>query len=51
VRLWAGHPTLETTLKYLHKNESYEWIEMDKMLETEASNEKVVALDAYRKAS
>ena len=51
VRLWAGHTTLETTLKYLHKNESYEWIEMDKMLATEAANEKVVALDAYRKAS
>ena len=51
VRLWAGHAKLETTLKYLHVNESYEYLEMDKMLETEKANEKIVALDEYRKAS
>lgn len=51
VRLWAGHTTLETTLKYLHNNGSYKWIEMDKMLAAEAANEKVVALDACSNAS
>ena len=52
VRLWAGHAKLETTLKYLHTNESYEYLEMDKMLAIEKANEKkVVALDEYRKAS
>ena len=52
VRLWAGHAKLETTLKYLHVNESYEYLEMDKMLANEKANEKkVVALDEYRKAS
>ena len=48
---WAGHSDLETTLKYLHVNESYEYLEMDKMLETEKANEKIVALDEYRRAS
>ena len=51
MRLWAGHAKLETTLKYLHVNESYEYLEMDKMLETEKANEKIVSLDEYRKAS
>jgi len=52
VRLWAGHAKLETTLKYLHVNESYEYLEMDKMLANEKANEKkVVSLDEYRKAS
>ena len=52
VRLWAGHAKLETTLKYLHVNESYEYLEMDKMLANEKANEKkVVVLDEYRKAS
>ena len=50
-RWWAGHAKLETTLKYLHVNESYEYLEMDKMLETEKANEKIVSLDEYRKAS
>ena len=45
------HTTLEPALNHLHNNESYKWIEMDKMLATEAANEKVVALDAYRNAS
>jgi len=46
---WAWH---ETTLKYLHVNESYEYLEMDKMLANEKANEKkIVALDEYRKAS
>ena len=30
-------------------NEDYEWIEMQKMLSNEVANEKVVALDEYRK--
>ena len=51
VSKWAGHSDLETTLKYLHVNESYEYLEMDKMLETEKANEKIVSLDEYRKAS
>ena len=49
---WAGHSDLATTLKYLHVNESYEYLEMDKMLANEKANEKkVVVLDEYRKAS
>ena len=51
VSKWAGHSDLTTTLKYLHVNESYEYLEMDKMLETEKANEKIVSLDEYRKAS
>jgi len=51
VSKWAGHSDLETTLKYLHTNQSYEYLEMDKMLENEKANEKIVALDEYRKAS
>ena len=51
VSKWAGHSELATTMKYLHVNEDYEWIEMQKMLSNEAANEKVVALDEYRKAS
>ena len=51
VSKWAGHSDLKTTLKYLHTNESYEYLEMDKMLETEKANEKIVSLDEYRKAS
>ena len=52
VSKWAGHSDLATTLKYLHVNESYEYLEMDKMLANEKANEKkVVALDEYRKAS
>ena len=42
---------MKTTLKYLHTNESYEYLEMDKMLENEKANEKIVAMDEYRKAS
>ena len=42
---------LATTLKYLHVNKSYEYLEKDKMLANEKANEKVVALDEYRKAS
>ena len=49
VSKWAGHSELKTTMKYLHVNEDYEWIEMQKMLSNEAANEKVVALDEYRK--
>ena len=49
---WAGHSDLATTQKYLHTNESYEYLEMDKMLANEKANEKkVVSLDEYRKAS
>ena len=52
VSKWAGHAKLETTLKYLEVNESYEYLEMDKMLANEKANEKkVVSLDEYRKAS
>ena len=51
VSKWAGHSDLETTQQHLHVNEDYEWIEMQKMLSNEAENEKVVALDEYRKAS
>ena len=51
VSKWAGHSGLTTTLKYLYTNESYEYLEMDKMLETEKANEKIVSLDEYRKAS
>ena len=51
VSKWAGHNDLATTLKYLHVNESYEYLEMDKMLETEKANEKIVSVDEYRKAS
>ena len=51
VSKWAGHSDLATTQKYLHTNESYEYLEMDKMLETEKANEKIVSLDEYRKAS
>jgi hypothetical protein len=35
----AGHSDLETTLKYLHVNENYEYLEMDKMLANEKANE------------
>ena len=49
VSKWAGHSELKTTMKYLHVNEDYEWIEMRKMLSNEVANEKVVALDEYRK--
>ena len=42
---------LATTLKYLHTNESYEHLEMDKILETEKTNEKISASDEYRKVS
>ena len=45
MRLWAGHAKLETTLKHLHVNESYEYLEMDKMLETEKANEKIVSCE------
>ena len=52
VSKWAGHSDLATTQKYLHTNESYEYLEMDKMLANEkATEKKVVALDEYRKAS
>ena len=52
VSKWAGHSDLATTQKYLHTNESYEYLEMDKMLANEKANEKkVVSLDEYRKAS
>ena len=52
VSKWAGHSDLATTQKYLHTNESYEYLEMDKMLANEKANEKkVVAFDQYRKAS
>ena len=47
----AGHAKIETTLGYLHINEDYEYLEMNKMLERESANEKIVALDEYRKAS
>ena len=47
---WAGHSDLATTLKYLYTNESYEHLEMDRMLANEKANEKVVSLDEYRKA-
>ena len=47
---WAGHSDLATTLKYLHTNEGYEYLEMDRMLANEKANEKVVSLDEYRKA-
>ena len=51
VSKWAGHSDLATTQKYLHTNESYEYLEMDKMLANEKANEKkIVALDEYRKA-
>ena len=50
--MWAGHAKLETTLKYLHVNESYEYLEMDRMLANQKANEKkVVSFDEYRKAS
>jgi|TARA_B100001079_G_C16073540_1_gene366724 hypothetical protein len=49
VSKWAGHSDLETTQQHLHVNEDYEWIEMQKMLSNEVANEKVVALDEYRK--
>ena len=49
---WASHSDLATTLKYLYTNESYEHLEMDRMLANEKANEKkVVSLDEYRKAS
>ena len=51
VSKWAGHSDLATTQKYLHTNQSYEYLEMDKMLENEKAIEKIVALDEYRKAS
>ena len=51
VSKWAGHSDLATTLKYLHTNESYEYLEMDRMLANQKANEKVVSLDEYRKAS
>ena len=51
VSKWAGHSDLATTLKYLHTNEGYEYLEMDRMLANEKANEKVVSLDEYRKAS
>ena len=52
VSKWAGHSDLATTLKYLHTNESYEYLEMDRMLANEKANEKkVVSLDEYRNAS
>ena len=41
--------TIQMLRKYLHVNEDYEWIEMRKMLSNEVANEKVVALDEYRK--
>ena len=47
----VGQSDLATTQKYLHTNESYEYLEMDKMLANEKANEKIVALDEYRKAS
>ena len=51
VSKWAGHSNLKTTQKYLHTNEDYEYLEMEKMLANEKANEKVVALDEWRKAS
>ena len=52
VSKWAGRSDLETTQKYLHTNESYEYLEMDKMLANEKANEtKIVSLGEYRKAS
>ena len=51
VSKWAGHSVLATTLKYLHTNEGYEYLEMDRMLANEKANEKVVSLDEYRTAS
>ena len=51
VSKWAGHSDLATTLKYLHTIESYEYLEMDRMLANEKANEKIVSLDEYRKAS
>ena len=49
---WASRSDLATTLKYLYTNESYEHLEMDRMLANEKANEKkVVSLDEYRKAS
>ena len=48
---WVGHSNLATTLKNLHTNESYEYLEMDRILANEKANEKVAALDERRKAS
>ena len=47
----VGQSDLASTQKYLHTNESYEYLEMDKMLANEKANEKIVALDECRKAS
>lgn len=49
VMKWAGHSELETTMGYLHINEDYEWLEMDKMLDSESG--KVVQLSNMRKAA
>jgi hypothetical protein len=43
VSQWAGHTDLTAPLKYLHTNEGYEYIEMDKMLGNGKANEKVVS--------
>ena len=48
---WPSHSDLATALKFLYINENYEYLEMDKMLANEKANEKIVALDEYRKAS
>jgi len=49
VMKWAGHSELETTMGYLHINEDYEWLEMDKMLDSESG--KIIKLDNMRKAA
>ena len=49
VMKWAGHSLLKTTMGYLHINEDYEWLEMDKMLDSESG--KVVQLDNMRRAA
>ena len=49
VMKWAGHSLLKTTMGYLHINEDYEWLEMDKMLNSESG--KIIKLDNMRKAA
>ena len=49
VMKWAGHSELETTMGYLHINEDYEWLEMDKMLDSESG--KVGQRSNMRKAA
>lgn len=46
---WAGHKKMETTLGYLDTPEGYEWLAMEKMLESEKG--KVIELDKMRRAA